>query len=413
MGTRPINASRTAVVLMLTLMMVAVMTAAPALATAGGDDIEAVRSEVAGTFTYKIGLLADLKAQTDNADRKAVYQAGIGELTSLRDGAVTTEDDIGALWALNDRAHSIYGETKAAAEQVGMTPAEELAKATAKATSTIEYKMQLLRTWIEGCDDAEAQRIVNSGLAQLEGLFAEVAAAGTADAAYALKDRAHQIYHATMDAAEAAKGDEPKAEDPPKEKTKAELAAEELAAQRRTTLNLIARKTAILASAASAAKIPAVVDAYAGAAAAVEALGSQAKAAKSISALKGLEKTALELYEAAKAEAMAIREGSEDDAPVETIGGYLDTIINYVSSTTRAAERTSDQSPDTFDDLADAKKDVMASVDAVRTVADSGNRLDDRWNDLNGALRNFRRAVLRHYIALGEPMMIAGLQIPG
>lgn len=413
MGTRPINASRTAIVLMLTLMMIAVMTATPALATAGGDDIEAVRSEVAGTFTHKIGLLADLKAQTDNADRKAVYQAGIGELTSLRDGAVATEDDIDALWALKDRAHSIYGDTTAAADQVGMTPAEELARAKAKATSTIEYKMQLLRKWIEGCDDAEAQRIVNSGLAQLEGLFAEVTAAGTADAAYALKDRAHQIYHTTMDAAETAKGDEPKAEDPPKEKTKAEKAAEELAAQRRTTLNLIARKTAILASAASAAKIPAVVDIYTGAAAAVEALGAEAKAASSVSALKGLEKTALDLYEAAKADAMAIREGSKDDAPFETIGGYLDSIINYVSWTTTAAERTSDQSPDTFDDLADAKKDVMASVDAVRSVADSGNRLDDRWDDLNGALRDFRRAVLRHYIALGEPMMIAGLQIPG
>jgi hypothetical protein len=413
MGTRPINASRTHIVLMITLLMAAIMAATPAMATVGGDDIEAVRSEVAGTFTYKIGLLADLKDQTDNADRKAVYQAGIGELTSLRDGDVATEDDIGALWALKDRAHSIYGETKAAADQVGKTPSEELAEAKAKATSTIEYKMQLLRKWIEGCDDAEAQRIVNSGLAQLEGLFAEVAAAGTADAAYALKDRAHQIYHTTMDAAEAAKGDEPKAEDPPKEKTKAEKAAEELAAQRRTTLNLIARKTAILASAATAAKIPAVVDVYTGAAAAVEALGAEAKAASSASALKALEKTALDLYEAAKADAMAIREGSEDDSPVETIAGYLDSIVNYVSSTTRAAERTSDQSPDTFDELADAKKDVMASVDAVRSVADSGNRLDDRWDDLNGALRSFRRAVLRHYIALGEPMMIAGLQIPG
>ena len=413
MGTRPTNASRTYIVLMLTLMMAAVMTATPAMATAGGDDIEAVRSEVAGTFTYKIGLLTDLKSQTDNADRKAVYQAGIGELTGVRDGAVASADDIDALWALKDRAHAIYGETKAAADQVGTTPAEELERAKAKATSTIEYKMKLLRDWIEGCDDAEARRIVSSGLAQLEGLFAKVATAGTADAAYALKDQAHQIYHTTMDAAEAAKGDEPKAEDPPKEKTKAEKAAEELAAQRRTTLNLIARKTAILASAASAAKVPAVVGVYTDAAAAVEALTAEAKTASSVGALKGLEKTALGIYEAAKAEAMAIREGSEDDAPVGTIGGYLDSIINYVSSTTRAAERTYDQSPDTFDELTDAKKAVMASVDAVRSVADSGNRLDDRWDDLNGALRDFRRAVLRHYIALGEPMMIAGLQIPG
>ena len=49
----------------------------------------------------------------------------------------------------------------------------------------------------------------------------------------------------------------------------------------------------------------------------------------------------------------------------------------------------------------------------MKDVAESGNRLDDRWRTLDRAMRDFRRALIRHYIALGQPAAIGDIQIPG
>jgi hypothetical protein len=49
----------------------------------------------------------------------------------------------------------------------------------------------------------------------------------------------------------------------------------------------------------------------------------------------------------------------------------------------------------------------------VHEVAQSGNRLGDRWDDLNESLRSFRLALVRHYLALGNPTVIDGINIPG
>ncbi len=284
-------------------------------------------------------------------DRKAVYQGGIDELANLAETRVATEDSIDELWALKDRAHTIYGETVAAADQVGQTPAEKLAKAKRAANETIEYKIGLLKQWIEGCDDPDAQRIVADGIATLRGLFAKVEDATTPDTAYALKDQAHSIYHQTIDAAENAK----EGSDKPEEKTPAEKAAEALEGVRRETLTLIERRTAILRSAAAAASIPAVVTIYEEAAGELDALTSDARSAKSAGSLKDIRTKAAKIFEGAKEDATAVRD-TEDNDPNNTLDAYLDGIASYVTRTLEAAVPTANASPGTFDDLAAAKR---------------------------------------------------------
>ena len=125
--------------------------------------------------------------------------------------------------------------------------------------------------------------------------------------AYALKDRAHSIYSSTIDAAENTKGDkdDPKEEEKPEEKSEEEKAAEALDRARRNTLSLIERKTAILESAAAAARLTQVADIFAAAAVEVSSLKDAANAAKTTSALKQIDQQVLDIYEAAKAEAAA------------------------------------------------------------------------------------------------------------
>ena len=393
--------------------MLATTAFAPAGATSGGDDVETVRATVIETYNYKINLLSGLKSETSNVERQAVYQVGIDELASTRDTSVMAVGDVETLWALKDLAHSIYHETVAAAEAVPNDPAEELARAKNKAAATAEYKINLLRKWIEGCDDPEVQAIVAEGIGQLEALFPLIDAATTPDEAYALKDRAHSIYHSTMDAAEKAKGeDDPKEDEEPKEKSEEEKAAEALAKARRDTLSLIERKASILESAAAAARLELVADIFADAAAAVEGLTDDAKAAKSISALRAINSQVVEIYEQAKKDAAEVRENYEP-TPEEALAKYLDRVVDYVTNTVEAAAPTAEASPETFAALVEAKEAVLVAVERVRDVAESGNRLDDRWDALEDAMRDFRRAVIRHYIALGDPAAIGDIQIPG
>ena len=401
------RAPRAAFAVMVSFALLAVTLFTPAMATSGGD-LESVRATVAETYAYKIDLLTALKDETSNDDRKAVYQGGIDELANLAETRVATEDSIDELWALKDRAHTIYGETVAAADQVGQTPAEKLAKAKRAANETIEYKIALLKQWIEGYDDPDAQRIVADGIATLRGLFAKVEAATTPDVAYALKDQAYSIYHQTIDAAENAK----EGSDKPEEKTPAEKAAEALEGVRRETLRLIERKTAILQSAAAAASIPAVVTIYEKAAGELDALTSEARSAKTAGSLKDIRTTAAKIFEGAKEDATAVRD-TEDNDPNNTLDAYLDGIASYVTRTLEAAVPTANASPGTFDDLAAAKVAVVDAVAGVREVTESGNRLGDRWDALNKSLSSFRLALIRHYISLGEPVNIAGFYIPG
>ena len=402
------------IVLVLALAMLATTAFAPAGATSGGDDIETVRATVIETYNYKINLLEGLKAETSNGDRKAIYQQGIDQLKTKRDHNVMETDSVDDLWSLKDLAHSIYHATVDAANEVPNDPAEELANAKNKAASTVENKIKRLRQWIEGCDDPDAQRIVADGIAELESLFAKIDAATTPNEAYAIKDRAHGIYNETISAAEKTKGDEddPKEEEKPKEKSEAEKAAEALDRARRDTLSLIERKTAILDSAAAAARLAKVADIFAAAADEVAGLKDAAKAATSIGALKEINQQVVDIYEAAKADAAEVREDYET-SPETALSNYLDRIVDYVTHTVEAAAATSDESPDTFANLVEAKQAVKSAVEAVRDVTESGNRLDDRWTTLDRAMRDFRRALIRHYIALGTPAAIGDIQIPG
>lgn len=406
--------TRALIVLALAATMLVTTGLIPAQATSEGGDLEEVRAAVVETYQYKISLLNNLKSETDNGDRKAVYQGGINELTDLLNGRVQTEENIEELWGLKDRAHTIYHETVAAAENVGMTPAEELAKAKEKASSTVSYKIKLLEDWIEGCDDPEARSIVAGGIAELKALFPKIENAENADAAYALKDKAHSIYHSTIDRAEKAKGDEPKEEPKEEEKSEKQKAAEALAKARRSTLSLIERKAAILGSKAEAEMIPAAVEIYAAAASEVEDLTDDAKTAKSVGALKEIDAKVMAIYEEATAAAAEVHRAYEDPEKEEdTVSSYLDRIERYVDATTAAAAETAERSPETYAALVEAQKDVVTRAEQVREVADSGDRLRDRWEALDEALRDYRRALVRHYIALGEPMNLEGLQIPG
>jgi hypothetical protein len=397
--------SRTLIVTILALTMLATTAFLPASATGGGDDLEGVRSTVIETYNYKIDLLAGLKAETSNTERQAVYQAGIDELASIRDTGVATSMDIDELWALKETAHAIYHATVDEANGVPDNPEEALAEAKAKARNKVAYKIGLLESWIEGCDDPEARAIVAAGISQLEGLYPQIDAATTPDEAYALKARAHDIYNETIARAEATKDDDGKDDEE-------DRAATELANTRRATLSLIERRAALLKSAGAAARIPAVVEIYRTGAEEIVGFTDAAKSAKTVRQLKDLQGEVEAFYESVKSRASEVREGV-DTSLEETLESYLDHVVDYVTSTTGAAAATADESPETFEALVAAKRTVLDRVEAVRDVTDTGSRLDARWEALDDALTDFRRALVLHYIELGEPMVVASIQIPG
>jgi len=410
MGTHTRSVSRVMLILTTTVALLAAMAFTPARATDGGtDDLEALRAEVVGTFNYKISLLNDKKSGTDNPDRLAVYDAGIAQLASVRDSEVPAATTVDDLRTLDDLAHTIYHETVAAAEAVPLSPAEELAKAKDLAWSTIAGNIDKLRQWIEGCDDAQAIAVVASGIAELESLYPLVEAAQSSDDAYAVKYRAKDIYSRTIEAAEATKGEE---EPQPEEKTPAEKAAEALLKARRATLALINEKVALHTAAAEAEQVPAIVKVFHIAADDIAALRDSAEAAKNKDELADIETRVLGIYEAAKEAAMAIRNSKGGD-PAETLADYLERVASYVTTTTEIAAPTKDQSTETFADLAAARDEVLKRVDRVAAAVESGDDIGERWEQLNGALREFRLALIRHYIALGEPITINGIQIPG
>jgi hypothetical protein len=377
----------------------------------GGDDIESVRATVTETYNHKIALLTEKRNGTENEDRRAVYDEGISELSKVRDARVATEGNIDELWALKERAHAIYSETVNRAEEAGMTDEEYLAKAKNAARETVEYKIGLLTKWIEGCDNPRAREIAAAGTAELRGLFAKIDNAENVDVAYALKEKAHSIYHSTIDRAEAAKEGEGAL-------TEEEKAAKELKNARWSTLSLIERKTSILEAAAEAADNAGVTEIFSAAANEVAGLESAARNAKSIRALKEINAKVMAIYHSARDAVAELRgEGEADDHdkdPARDIEAHLGKIAGYIDYLTQIASATAEESPDTFEAVVAANENAHAAIDAVLNVAESGKKLDTRWEDLSHALKSFKRAFVAHYVSLADgPMCFGELHIPG
>jgi len=398
---------RTITVLTLAFAIALATIAAPARAgETPTSDLESVRATVIGAVNWKINSLSGMKAETTNADKISIYAGGIAELTSLRDSRIS-EDNIPELWALKEQAHGIHQATVAAANNVASSPAEELAKAKDKAASTITFKIKLLREWIAGVDNPNAAAIIESGIGQLNALYGELEDVANPDAAWAIKDRAKAIYYETIDKAESASDDEP---------TEEERAAEALEKARRTTLHMIERKTAILDAAADAAKIPAVIEVFAIAAQDVENLTGAARSAKTISALKRIQSQVGDIYEAAQAAVADIvgDEKEDGDDAAGTIERHLTSAIDYVTAITDRTAWSAGESPDTWEALLAAEASVVAAVDRVSKVIASGTDLDERWDELNDAMGDFRQALVAHYVALrSDPMVIDGFHVAG
>lgn len=398
---------RTIAVLALAFAIALTAVSAPVRAgETSEDDLESVRATVLEAVNWKINSLSGMKAETSNADKIGIYADGIAELTSLRDSRIVSEDSIPELWVLKDQVYGIYGETVAAADDVAMSPAEELAKAKGKVAGTINNKIKLLRKWVKGVENPNAVAIVENGIAQLNALHGELETVTEPDGAWAIKDRAKATYYDTIERAESAA----------KEPTEEEKAAAALETTRRNTLHLIERKTAILAAAAEAAKIPAVVDIFATAARDVEELTGPTRSAKTISALKKIQNQVGDIYEAAQAAVADTRgnsETEEDDAR-DAIEKHLNRTLDYVNGITDRAELSAAESPETWEALIAARDRVEEAVKKVNDVVESGANLDVRWIELGNVMRDFRRALIAHYVALrSQPMFIGGLHIAG
>lgn len=406
----PRSSTRTFTVLILAVAMFATMAFVPANAGEGGsDDLETVRATVIAKYNQKIGILAERMAGTDDLDKQAIYAAAIAELTGLRDTSVATADNTADLWALKDRAYSIYN----AAINDAMTDAERLAAAKKKATNTITYKIELLNRWTKECKDESLKAIIAGGVAQLNALHPEVDAADTADGAYAVKDRAYAIYRETKKNA-----GEAKANGNCDGLTEQEKAAKELKNALWSTLSLIERKTAILAAATEASANPQVRAIFAKAAQDVAALEAAARSAKTVKALKEINGTVMDIYHAARDAVADVRgDGSKEDHdkdPARTLEAHLGKIAGYVDHLTEIASATAEESPETFEAVAAANERVQKAIAAVLEVAESGKKLDARWADLSHALKNFKQAFVAHYIALANgPHSFGKLHIPG
>jgi len=412
MNARP----RVLLVLLMALGLTLGSVAAPVTAAEGGsgDDLETVRGQTLGTIDYKTGLLTDLKNGTDNADRKVVYDQGIAELAGLRDRAAA-ESSVDQLRAMDAEAHDIYQSTTSRASEVGQTEEEKIAEERKAALDTINYKLGIFSDKKSKTDNPVHQEIYAGAISQLEAL--KVAAEGSSDIA-ALKDmkaRAHEIYNSTMakiaENGGEAKGEETKKEEP--EKTEAEKAAEALANARRSTQKLIEYKVSLFTRAAEAAKNPVVAGVYAEAAARTAALADEAKAAGTIAALREIDAKVMEIYESTKA-AVSESHGKPDWQPSEAVKVHVDSVGGDVKRLVDETASTSEKSPETAKDVEKAGAKVYEKIDEVRGAAETGNKLDAKWAEMDQALHNFRRALAAHVVAVtGGPDCVNGWHLPG
>ncbi len=412
MNARP----RVLLVLLMALGLTLGSFAAPVAATEGGsgDDLEAVRAQTLGTIDYKISLLTDLKNGTDNADRKVVYDQGIAELAGLR-GRAAVEGDVGQLRAMDAEAHDIYNATKSRASAVGQTEEEKVAEVRKAALDTINYKLGIFVDKKSKSDDPVHQEIYAGAVSQLEAL--RVAAEGSSDIA-ALKDmkaQAHEIYNTTQakiaEAGGEGKGEETKEEEP--EKTEAEKAAEALAKARRSTQQLIEYKVSLFTHAAEAAKNPVVAGVYADAAEKIAALAAEAKDAKTVAALRDIDAKVMEIYESTKA-AVSASHGKPEWQPSEAVKVHVDSVGGDVKRLVTETASTAEKSPETAKAVERAGAKVFEEIEEVRGAAETGNKLDGKWAEMDQALHNFRRALAAHVVAVtGGPDCVNGWHLPG
>jgi len=404
-------------VLLMALGLTLGSVVAPVAATEGGsgDDLETVRGQTLGTIDYKTSLLTDLKNGTDNAERKAVYDQGIAELGQLR-ALAAVEPDIDQLRVMDAQAHDIYHSTKSRASAVGQTEEEKIAEVRKAALDTINYKLGIFRDKKSQTDNPVHKEIYAWAVGQLEAL--KIAAEGSSDigALKEMKSQAHEIYNTTKAKIAEAGGDDGKAEEAKKEepeKTEAEKAAEAHAKARRSTQNLIEYKVSLFARAAEAAKNPVVAGVYADAAEKIAALTAEAKDAKTIAALRDVDAKVMEIYESTKA-AVAESHGKPEWQPAESVKVHVDSVGGDVKRLVDDAASTSEKSPETAKAVAKAGDKVFEEIEDVKGAAETGNKLDGKWADMDQALHNFRKALAAHVVAVtGGPDCVNGWHLPG
>jgi hypothetical protein len=390
--------------------------AAPGAATEGGssDDLEAVRAQTLGTIDYKTSLLTDLKNGTDNADRRDVYDQGIGELAALR-GLAVVEGSIDQLRIMDAQAHDIYHSTKNRASEVGQTEEEKIAEVRRAALDTINYKLGIFIEKKSKTDNPVHQEIYAEAISQLEALRAAAEASSDIAALTSMKTQAHEIYNTTK-ARIAEAGGENKNEEPTKkepEKTEAEKAAEALANARRSTQRLIEYKTSLFTHAAEASKNPKVAGLYTDAARQIAELADEAKAAATTAALREIDAKVMEIYESTKA-AVSESHGKPEWQPSEAVKVHADSVGGDVKRLVEEVAATSEKSPETAKAVEKAGTKVLEEIEDVQGAAETGNKLDGAWADLDQAVHNFRRALGEHVVAVtGGPDCKNGWHLPG
>ena len=413
MNVRP----RVLLVLLMALGLTLGSVGAPVAATEGGsgDDVGTVRAQTLGTIDYKASLLTDLKNSTDNADRKVVYDQGIAELAGLRERAVV-EGSIDQLRAMDAEAHDIYHSTKNRASEVGQTEEERIAEVRKATLDTINYKLEIFRNKKSKTDNPVHQEIYAWAVGQLEAL--KVAAEGSSDigALKEMKAQAHEIYNNAKARIAEAGGDDGKAEETKKEepeKTEAEEAAEALAKARRSTQSLIEYKVSLFTRAAEAAKNPVVARVYADAAKEIAELAAEEKTAGTIAALRDIDAKVMEIYDSTKA-AVSESHGKPEWQPSEVVKVHIDSVGGGVKRLVEEAASTSEKSPETAKAVENAGAKVLEQIEEVRGAAETGNKLDGKWAEMDKALHNFRKTLGAHVVAVtGGPDCVNGWHLPG
>ena len=92
---------------------------------------------------------------------------------------------------------------------------------------------------------------------------------------------------------------------------------------------------------------------------------------------------------------------------VDSIGGDVKHLVDEAAS-------TSDKSPETAKDVEKAGVKVFDQIEEVRGAAETGNKLDGEWVEMDKALHNFRKALAAHVVAVtGGPDCVNGWHLPG
>ena len=186
-----------------------------------------------------------------------------------------------------------------------------------------------------------------------------------------------------------------------------------LANARRSTQKLIEYKVSLFTRAAEAAKNPVVAGVYTEAAARTAALADEAKAAGTIAALREIDAKVMEIYESTKA-AVSESHGKPEWQPSEAVKVHVDSVGGDVKRLVDETASTSEKSPETAKAVEKAGAKVYEEIDEVRGAAETGNKLDAKWAEMDQALHNFRRALAAHVVAVtGGPDCVNGWHLPG